>query len=31
MMNRETRKKHKVLAHLQFTDARKMVGENAHG
>lgn len=31
MMNRETREKHKVLAYLQFTDARKMVGENAHG
>ena len=31
MMNRETREKHKVLAHLKFTDAREMVGESAHG
>lgn len=31
MMNRETREKHKVFAHTQFTNAGIMVGKSPHG
>ena len=31
MMNRDPRKKRKVLITLQFTDAREIVAANAHG